>query len=76
MSSPQWLKPNLSTADSVRAEARTLQKTYPGAKALFIPIFTVRLKSCPDTKHEFFRKRYGPALTQNMGFSANCKVVP
>jgi hypothetical protein len=25
-----------------------------GAKALIRPLFTARLKSCPDTKHEFF----------------------
>jgi hypothetical protein len=26
-----------------------------GAKALIFAPFTARLKSCPDTKHEFFR---------------------
>jgi hypothetical protein len=26
-----------------------------GAKALMLWLFTARLKSCPDTKHEFFR---------------------
>jgi hypothetical protein len=26
-----------------------------GAKALIAVAFTARLKSCPDTKHEFFR---------------------
>jgi hypothetical protein len=33
------------------------RKAIPqGLKPVVFSIFTARLKSCPDTKHEFFRK--------------------
>jgi hypothetical protein len=37
-----------------------------GLKALIAVFFTARLKSCPDTKHEFFRSLQSRALIQSI----------
>jgi len=45
-----------------------------GAKALIRRAVSARLKSCPDTKHEFFRSVHSHALRPE-SFSAGCKAV-
>ena len=44
-----------------------------GLKPSLALAFTARLKSCPDTKHEFFRSLYSP---HRLGIYGPTEVVP
>jgi len=70
-----WSKCTGSLQPAERACTRQESNTS-GAKALIRPFFTARLKSCPDTKHEFSAACKNPTYFSSCTARLTCPGVP